>query len=225
MLGKAENSSTNRDLGAPLHTIERSAPTPLPSHPGNVFLAGETIVMPVPQGVVVGDKWRVLDDRGKDAGSGQLAGPKTPSSLSLSFLGVGWYRLEFLKPDDQRAAHTNLAVLAPLTEPTPQDSPVCIDMAAAWFARGDAEKQSHFASLAALAGANWVRDRLSWGGIEPQRSQFAPETTTYDTAAAAQRDRQLKTLQVIHTTPGWALQEDADGDEARKRLAASLKKR
>ena len=92
-------------------------------------------------------------------------------------------------------------------------------MATAWFARGDAADQRRLANLAALAGVNWVRDRLSWREIQPAADRFADENTTYDSAATIQAEAGLKVLQVFHDTPGWA----ADGREGRGRFPDDLR--
>ena len=109
---------------------------------------------------------------------------------------------------------------------TPDDSPVCVDSATAWFSRryrGEEQaKQEAFASLAALAGVSWIRDRLSWGHVEPKQGEFAPETL-YDSSAELQAKHELKVLQVFHNTPGWAIDKTLDGRQAWKRFSRDLR--
>ncbi len=167
----------------------RVVPAPLPSHPGNVFLEGEDIVVPLPDGA-----WRLLDvdDRviaAVDAMNGKAALGKLP---------VGFYRL---RRDVAADDWVSLAVLKALRVPTPDTSPVAVDVAMSWFY--PPEKMPDVASLCALAGVNWVRDRLAWREIEPQRGVFAEETR-YDAAARAQSAAGLKVLQVNHSSPEWA---------------------
>ena len=58
-----------RDPWAPLQNIERALPQPLPGHPGNVFLAEESVVVPVAaEGTWT--RYRVLDDAGETVGGG-----------------------------------------------------------------------------------------------------------------------------------------------------------
>jgi len=48
--------------------LDRTLPKPLPEHPGNVFLAGEEVAVPLP-----GDwtgAWRVLDYDGRQVAEG-----------------------------------------------------------------------------------------------------------------------------------------------------------
>ncbi len=64
----------------------RTLPKPLPEHPGNIFLAGEDVVVPLP-----GDwtgAWRVLDFDGR-----QVAQGKGPGKINLGRLPVGYYVL------------------------------------------------------------------------------------------------------------------------------------
>lgn len=169
----------------------RSLPTPLPSHPGNVFLGGEEVVVPVqsePSGM-----WRVLDYEDKVVTIARAS----ENRVRLGRLPTGFYQL-------QREGQTNsifCAVLAPLKAPTPVTSPVALDVAMAWFY--PKEKMADAASLCSLAGVNWVRDRLSWGQMEPRREQLA-ETNRYDFSAQAQAGAGLRVLQVNHSSPSWA---------------------
>jgi hypothetical protein len=92
-------------------------------------------------------------------------------------------------------------VLAPLRAPTPAASPIAVDVAMAWFY--PPEEMEAVSHLAALAGVNWVRDRLSWPEMEPAKGQFVA-SSKYDASAAAQTRSGLRVLQVIHLSPGWA---------------------
>ena len=47
----------------------RVIPKPLPSHPGNIFLTGEEVVVPLPPGPPGG--WQVVDDDGNGTERGQ----------------------------------------------------------------------------------------------------------------------------------------------------------
>ena len=184
---------------------ERVPPKPLPSHPGNIYIAGEEVsVVPPESPDPAAVTWRALDDAAATVDSGAVT-----DVVHLGALGVGWYEVEFLDANGQTLDRTTAAVLAPWKTPVPEDSPVCLDAAISWFATGDPVLQERHASLAALAGANWIRDRLRWREIEPERGQFAPPTQ-YDAAARIQHAQGLNVLQVWHDTPKWALDEHAD---------------
>jgi hypothetical protein len=194
--------------GSLLSANPRPIPTPLLGNPGNIYLAGQAVRVvwpdPIPAGMT---GWRLLDDRHEVLRSGKRLEPDegnlTSASLVFEDLPVGWYRIEFGSAEAPVQAWTTAAVLAPLRAPVPLDSPVCLDAAIAWFAGEDVVQQERFANLAALAGANWVRDRLRWRDLQPKPGSLTPTTTPYDTAAEIQHRHGLKVLQVFHDSPPW----------------------
>ena len=209
------------DLGRALQQIPRGVPTPASDHPGNVFLVGEEVKIRLPARLLTDTfRWQVLDDRRTVVESGQVR-QSDAGTLRIGKLGIGWYRVEFLASGKVRD-WTTAAVLAQLAEPVPQDSPVCVDSATSWFARSDPSRQENFARLAALAGANWIRDRMSWGEIHPGPDRLG-ENTTYDTAASLQARHGLKVLQVFHDMPGWATDRQLDGERAARRFPRDLR--
>lgn len=209
----ASESGKNNDFLGGTKTVDRALPTPAPDHPGNIFLLGEDVTFNAPAGAA---KWRMLDDAGKTVAEG------TGQAVCAGKLGIGWYRAEFGDAQGNTQGWTTAAVLAPLTTPTPQDSPICLDSATAWFASDDPVKQERFARLAALAGANWIRDRMSWSGFERTKGEFA-RNTTYDSSADVQSQHGLKTLQVFHHTPGWASRPELDGPNPGSRFPRDLR--
>ncbi len=172
----------------------RIIPHPLPDHPGNVFLAGEQVVVGVPSGH--GLEWRAVDYEGIQVAQGRCG---EGGRAQLGKLPVGYY--EVLGGDGGTANRVTVGVLEPLRAPTPLKSPIAIDVAMAWFF--PKERMSAPANLCALAGVNWVRDRLSWPELEPRRGEFA-SSTRYDDAARAQLAAGMQVLQVGHASPGWA---------------------
>jgi len=186
-------SSAGGSAAAP-RSLTRVLPRPFDGHPGNVFLAGESVSLPVPAAEPAG--WRLFDYDDKTIAEVKPAN----GVVGLGPLPAGFYRL---RPAGV-VTGTNwisLAVLPPLKAPTPLTSPIGLDVAMAWFY--PPEKMDAVANLCALAGVNWVRDRLHWGQMEPQRGQFAGPGK-YDASAAAQTKAGLQVLQVIHLSPPWA---------------------
>jgi hypothetical protein len=201
--------------GEPL--VQRDVPRVQGEFAG-VFLEGQTVTVAVPaEAASKAVRWQAVDDRRVVTSLADLAA--SASRVELGKLGIGWYRIEFLEQDGTCMAWTTAAVLAKPTAPVPQDSPICLDSATAWFARNDGDKQDRLTRLAALAGANWVRDRLRWNDVQPQRDGFVESETTYDTSARIQTAHGLKVLQVFHDTPPWAV---AEGD-TRGRYAGDLR--
>jgi hypothetical protein len=205
-------------LAAPAQTqgVPRDVPTTTADHPGNIFLAGESVRIKAAQEQAI--RWRAVDDANSMVTQGQMSG----ASADLGTLGAGWYRVDFLDASGAVVARTTAGVLTRLGAPTPQDSPICVDSATAWFARSDSAKQERFAYLAALAGVNWIRDRMSWGDLQTGPATFV-QNTTYDRAATIQAEHGLKVLQVFHATPGWATDRELDGDRASRRFPRDLR--
>ena len=162
--------------------VHRPTARPLPDHPGNVFLAGEDVV--VPTSAQGGATWQLVDYDGQAVTRGTAQGGKA----RLGRLPVGYYDLR------QGEAATTIGVLAPLQAPVPQSSPIAVDLAMSWFYHTTAEKAAA-ANLCKLAGITWVRDRMTWGEIEPSREQFL-RSTRYDDSARLQSEAGLHVLQV-----------------------------
>ena len=190
LLSVAVFSATNLAAAA-----DRTLPKPLPEHPGNIFLAGEQVVIDLPD-AAHGDAWQAVDYEGEIVADGHGGG-----RITLGRLPVGYYEVRRKGSDAGQASPVSLGVLTPLKVPTPRTSPIASDVAMAWFY--PTEKMPAVASLCALAGLNWIRDRLSWPEVEPQRGVFA-EHTRYDDSAAIQSSAGLQVLQVNHRSPSWA---------------------
>ena len=169
--------------------IQREIPRPLAHHPGNVFLEGEVVRISLP----LPGTWSLYDAEDSLVKEIHVEG----TSAELGSLPVGFYRLRSPEFDDW----VSLAVIAPLRVPTPESSPIALDVAMSWFYPEG--KMGDVANLCAIAGVNWVRDRLSWGEVEPEPGRFV-ERTRYDAAADAQSAAGLKVLQVFHSSPRWA---------------------
>lgn len=169
----------------------RDIPQPGEHHPGNVFLEGETVVVTLAESGI----WELVDVDNQPLREIKTGGPG--EQVELGRLPVGFYRLRHAGDADW----VSLAVLTPLQTPTPATSPIAVDVAMSWFY--SREEMSDVASLCTLAGVNWVRDRLSWGEVEPEQGEFREETR-YDAAADAQSSAGLNVLQVHHSSPRWA---------------------
>jgi hypothetical protein len=211
-----------QDVWHDAQAISRTIPAIAPDHPGNIFTAGESVTIEVPQDLPEqAARWEATDDTGAIVARGELEGAGS-APVKLGDPGIGWYRLNFLDGSGKVIAWTTAGVLAPLAVPTPQDSPVCVDSATSWFAKNDAPRQERFAYLAALAGVNWIRDRMSWGELETSPGVFA-QSTTYDSAATLQAKYGLKVLQVFHLTAGWATDRELDGARPSGRFPRDLR--
>lgn len=183
-------------LGVNLINSSLASPVrPLPAHPGNVFVAGEPVAVKLPEAGT--GSWRLTDYDGRLVQTGH----STNQQAQFGVLPVGWY--EVVQGDDSAplSSRKSLAVLAPLDTNPSADSPVALDVAMAWFY--GREQMPAVANLCALAGVSWVRDRLNWSEVEPERGHFAG-TNRYDWSAETQAAAGLRQLQVIHLSPRWA---------------------
>src|ERR1051325_10259022 len=178
---------------ASVPAIPRTIPKALPSHPGNIFLAGEDVAVSVPASWP--ESWQALDYDGKISAQGRVQRGR----VLLGRLPAGYY--EILPMSEGVTNRISLGVLQPLRAPTPLTSPIGIDVAMAWFY--PKEKMAGVVNLCTLAGLNRVRDRLSWGEMEPTRGTFAA-SNRYDWSAEAQAAAGLQILQVNHHSPAWA---------------------
>lgn len=198
-----------QDVWRSLQTIQRAIPE-AGDHPGNVYLLGESVSIRVPADIrdKTAVRWQALDDRGEvvTQGAYERIDAGNEPTVKVGPLGIGWYRIEFLDAESESVGWTTAAVLARLLSPVPQESPVCVDSATAWFAKDNPANQTHLARLAALAGVNWIRDRMQWREVQIGPDKFA-ENTTYDSAAEIQTRMGLKVLQVFHDTPPWAIED------------------
>jgi hypothetical protein len=168
------------------------APCPLAGHPGNVFLEGEVVTLPAPPA----ESWRCFDYE-----RNLCAEERVFNGLArLGRLPVGYYELAWDGPGAQ-SNRTSVAVLSPLRSGIPAESPIAIDLALAWFF--PRQRMREPVNLCTLAGVNWVRDRLSWPELEPERGQWSRETR-YDWAVEAQHQAGLHVLEVNHIAPKWA---------------------
>ena len=172
----------------------RTVPKPLSGHLGNIFLAGEKVVVPVTGTATT--VWRIFDYEERKIAEVRDVEDK----LELGKLPVGWYRVR--RDGAAGTEWISLGVIEPLKVPTPLTSPIASDTAMAWFY--PTQKMNSVASLCALAGLNWTRDRLSWGEMEPRSGEVKSDGTRYDASAAALSDAGLQVLQVNHSSPQWA---------------------
>lgn len=158
-------------------------------HPGNIFVAGESVEITVPQ---TWAGWRAIDDEGKAVGQSAEKG----SAAVLGKLPVGFYELH----EQDGPGLITAGVVA--TNNASEDTPIALDAAMSWFYQ-DPKVIADASHLCQLAGVKWVRDRLVWPEIEVARDKWADETR-YERSFKIQHDAGLKVLQVNHVSPEWS---------------------
>jgi hypothetical protein len=112
-------------LPAQAGELTRAIPQPQPSHPGNIFLAEEKVVVDAPPGEV--DTWRAVNYENKVAAKGRFKNGKA----EVGRLPVGWYKI--VRGKGYITNRVFVGVIEPLRAPTPVTSPISIDVAMAWF--------------------------------------------------------------------------------------------
>lgn len=162
----------------------------LPGNPGNIFLVGENVSVPLPSGA--SGKWQAQDYGGRVIARGQAR----DGYAQLGALPIGFYVVQA-----NGASPITLGVIAPLSAPTPADSPIGIDAAAAWFYKTP-EQWKAAANLMRLAGMNWVRDRYHMSEMEPKRGEFAGHIK-YDDEVAILHGAGLRILEVSQDGAPW----------------------
>ncbi len=160
-----------------------------PSTQVTCSFAGEDVNIAVP---AKWTGWRAIDIDGKEVGHGASSSDKA----ELGKLPIGYF--EILEKDG--SGKITAAVVAK-NEPV-EDTPIALDAAVSWF-YAEPQQIRDACTLCKLAGVKWVRDRLSWPEMEPERGKFADETR-YERAMRIQHESGLKILQVNHISPPWA---------------------
>ncbi len=167
---------------------ETTGTRPLAAHPGNVFVVGEEVRIPLPMLGPV-DAWRA------QTAEGDMVAQGMGGIAVLGRLPVGYYEIR-----DDRTNRVAFAVIAPLLVPPSENTPIALDLASAWNIA--LTNWPAAASLARLSGVTWVRDRFTWSELEPVPKLLAPHTR-FDDSAAVLDAAGLHVLTVNHLTPPW----------------------
>jgi hypothetical protein len=164
-------------------------PTPMDDHPGNIFVSGEDVSVPLPSDS--GDHWKAVDYDGRVVARGDVRN----GHADLGKLPVGFYSVQ------AGGVNATVGVLAPLKAATPEDSPIGIGVFASWNYTTP-EKWHAVASLSALAGVKWVRDAYSWGPMQPQRGELVKHIK-FDDSKQILHDAGLRILAGSPSAPSW----------------------
>lgn len=177
------------------------------SRPGGVFLSTEQVVLHVTGSRSPADLAARIEPY--DGNARALPAPDADGRLNLGILPRGYYVVSVSQGTD--TATLPVVVLPP---PRSASGRVATDAALSWLI-----PQNTFdigAELLRRAGFAWVRERLSWSGVEPQRGVYRWDQ--YDASADAEHARSIHIVQVFHDTPPWARQ-----DHARNRYPDDLR--
>jgi len=140
---------------------------------------------------------------------------KATLSLSLPALPYGYYELTLTASAPQLAGTVNVYSLGSIStldfEP-PDDYAISLDAGMSWPCEGGESNQGVTDEADRLAiqtaacyrlGLRSLRDRLSWGQVNPEPGVF--DWGKYRRAAEAQQAAGIDVYQVFHDSPGWSL--------------------
>ena len=167
--------------------------------PGNLFITGQPVAFAVAD--VSGDVAYELEDYfGEQVISGSLPAGSKPMTLALPGLVPGYYELRCTGAE--ATTITALGVVMDRDDrPLPGASHVGIDTALNWCA-GEGQWKP-MAQMLRIAGIAWVRERISWWGVQPGKDS-AFNWGSYQDAIELLHSEGLHISQVFCSTPGWA---------------------
>lgn len=168
------------------------------SQPGNIFASQQKIVFDVSSanGEV---RYELKDYFGKlviQGNSTMLAGQ---NKISIKGCPPGWYELKCT--DQAVTVITTLGVVIDRKGvPLPVEGRICADAASAWLLTNTSQRRP-FAQMVAKAGIPWVRERLSWEGIEKQPGVY--DWSHFQSTGDTFKEAGVNVFQVWHMTPEW----------------------
>ncbi|MFQ6096309.1 MAG: hypothetical protein ACE5O2_01185 [Armatimonadota bacterium] len=184
---------------APGLLAEDASMTMVTERPGNVFVDGQRptfAVRPVSTEVM---RYEVVDYWERTLARGEVKAEGGEARLRLGVLPRGYYELTCIAGDERAMAA--FAVIADRKGAgLPENGRLAVDGATAWLSKP--EQWPVIAKMLRLAGIPWVRERLSWGQVEPERGEFA--WGRYDTVATAFAREGIHVYQIFHDSPGWS---------------------
>ncbi|MFQ6133684.1 MAG: hypothetical protein ACE5R4_16705, partial [Armatimonadota bacterium] len=177
---------------------------------GNLFSTSQRVAFTVAEaGEAVA--YEVLDYYGETVAEGEADVKEGSARIVLGRLAPGHYRLRSWADTASRTegslrsaggeAATSFAVVRSRGRGRPSER-VAVDGATAWLCQP--EQWEPVAEMLRRAGIGWVRERLSWGQVQPKpgrRDGF--EWGKYDTVADAFEREGVRVYQIFHDSPGW----------------------
>ncbi len=177
------------------------------SQPGGVFLTNQPVILQIrgahdPASVVI--RLKPYDGEVRE-----LPHATTAGLLNLGVLPRGYYEVSATEGSE----HASIPVVVVAPSRAIGDR-IATDAALSWLIPQNAFDTG--AELLRRAGFTWVRERLSWSGVEPERGVY--HWDQYDASANAEHARSIHIVQVFHDTPPWAR-----ADHARNRYPDDLR--
>ncbi|MBM3499080.1 MAG: hypothetical protein FJX74_10470, partial [Armatimonadetes bacterium] len=161
--------------------------------PCSVFMVGEPLVFTRAGAELPTVPASVRDYDGREVWRGEIAGDR----VTLPALGPGYYELQWQVGDTQGVAPFGVVPARP-DEPPP-DGPLVVDGATAWLC-SEAQWEP-VARLLRRAGIGWMRERLSWGQVNPEPGKL--DWAQYETVADVLQAQGVREYQIFHDSPAW----------------------
>ena len=167
------------------------APQLISTAPSNVYLQGHIVKFALEGFQSSPVSYSLADYAGRIVKTGAAV-----STIIFPALPAGYYTLT--------AAQGGVSVSAPAAVVYPPHpgyhGPIAVDSASAWLVPPD--KFSQTAEILHLAGFGTVRERLSWGQVEPARGQY--NWGKYDSCITAESENGISVDDIFHDCPSWA---------------------
>lgn len=162
-----------------------------------ILLVGEEISLPV--------DFEIVDFYGQPVYRGTLRSRR----IKLPRLGCGYYIIQ-VKHQKKSFSRSFTIIVDPAKRMVSPKMPYAFDSAQSWLAVGDPANRLNTATvnelvtqLLKLSGANFVRDRISWGQIQKQAGEFPNNCKRYDQNATLLAENGIRVLNVFHDAPSW----------------------
>lgn len=164
-----------------------------PTAPCGVFTTEEEIVFVRSDPAEEALACAVLDYDQQEVWCSEVAGTR----IQLPPLGPGYYELRW-KSGGKSGVNPFGVVRARPNQPPP-DGPLAVDGAIAWLCTD--EQWEPIAQMLRKVGIGWMRERLSWGQVNPERGKL--EWGKYETVADILYKQGVREYQIFHDSPSW----------------------
>lgn len=168
--------------------------------PGNLFVTGKSLHFTVTQarGTV---RYQLVDYWGQRVAEGQVSVRDGNADLRIKAQPPGYYTLHCTDEDGSTVEVAVGVVLNRKGAPVPREGRVCADAASAWLVQGE-ERWRAFAHIVRTAGIPWVRERISWGHVAPDKRGLDWKHYQYVADVLAQQG--IHVYQIWHDSPAWS---------------------
>ena len=174
--------------------------------PMNVFSNDDVLEFYINMNGVVSSNtslnWAITDYYNQQISSGtcQIRSGQKSAGIYVSPLQKGHYTITASIPGNSITEF--FAVVTPYSQrPLISDSPFALDTAASWCV--PKHIINDFASVIELMGVKWIRDRLSWSGVEHTNNSF--QYSHYDDYINAISGKGLNIIDTVVNAPPWAV--------------------